>query len=945
MEMNKFEVLALNNVTAKSIQDSLSSRGLIWQDVLHVTATNSLASAFRDSGTLAHPIGLLFDMFVGPTKGNKSRLDLDSFPDSTMFYESKETKTNYMVAMTAWTQRLSYKRLHQSSAWSQALRDYVSQLELDTDLKHLLRKNSAELLKSFIKLSNDGIYPSDFSSESSASRASKLEEAAVQLWTQLENEFPEFASGRESLWMDLKEYKSGKTALAKEVSNRLKGAFNKAFGNNSAQITIVHHGFYFYTPLQWAFFKLIQETPGFNQLFILHDDGKNPALRIWREFFSERLSMPNYSSEIDAVEPKTKRAKFFLELISGESRNTHVENLNLSIEEYQNTSEFARELRQYKANIGDSEPQIYAPAVKDVKRFVDRVLNPTSQNPTNLVELPAGIFLQSIHDCIKVATDGSYSLIPTTQDVRRILGSGFLRFSLEGDNNEANLVLRSLRYFEDCRSIGDWKTRAEKLARLIIDEVHNLDPKGNSRQTKFEKVKAGSQNPLRLLPWLDFGDTDAIVIKSVIHKIMTLLERVYSTERITLGKHADSISEAIKEWMAHASAEEQSRISKALDVLRFADDGEVDAIGLVDVVSRILSGVEDENESQSSEIGDFDPASLMRMGDLDRLGYSQTQVDTQICNLAEGSFPNQQKPVPWPFSLESFSGSVAEKFRKISVEIYRLRSITSTLEDLYLFWLALEGVSDQASLKLSWIARIGSEDKLPSNFIRICSKISKVDTVTSEYLGGLTIRNSRTDAANFTNFRNRVPLVDRHDESAFVAGASKFGFVAASSLLTCSRRFALQWVLSDSASFEPEHTQEILWGNLRYPIYREFTDSRDPEAWNNSGRLQRDLGISLSEAVKSSSQNKRVVKRNGAKPVWIYSLGGRNNPSANDPQDIAYKANLRAVLDYVEPQLHGSNLALPRVEPTKAQQSVCNVCPVSKTCTAAVTQLTVAFNS
>jgi hypothetical protein len=40
--------------------------------------------------------------------------------------------------------------------------------------------------------------------------------------------------------------------------------------------------------------------------------------------------------------------------------------------------------------------------------------------------------------------------------------------------------------------------------------------------------------------------------------------------------------------MSNASIEEQSRVSKALEILRVADGGEVDAIGLADVVSRIL---------------------------------------------------------------------------------------------------------------------------------------------------------------------------------------------------------------------------------------------------------------------------------------------------------------------------------------------------------------------
>lgn len=943
METNNFEVLALTDVSASALQENLSARGLAWKNLRHVSATHSLASAFRDSGTLSHPIGLLFDMFVATDVRSNSYLGLDMFPDSALFHESKETRESYLPGVKSWTQALSHKRLHQASSWSQALRDSLTELDLETDLKHLIRRNSSDLLTAFIKLSNDGIYPSDFPNTSTTIGYSKLQSAAIQIWSQLEIDFPDFSVGREGLWIDLEEYRAGDSALAKDVSKRLRDAFTKSYGFNSEPVTLVHHGFYFYTPLQWAFFKLIQETPGFNQIFIIHDDGKNPALRIWREFFSERLSMPSYRLAEQKSAPKTKRAKFFLDLISGESRTINMEHLNLSIAEHQNTSEFARELRGYKESIGDSSPQIYAPAVKDVKRFVDRVLNPSTQNPTNLIELPSGIFLQSVHDCIKVAADGSHSLVPTKEEVQRILGSGFLRFGPSDGNREGLLAIRALRFFQDCSTTIEWKTRADKLARLIVDEVHNLDPAGIERQTKLGQVKASSLNPLRVLPWLDFSVSEALSIKNVIHKIMNLLEQVHTTERITLGEHADSIASAIKEWMSNASIEEQSRVSKALEILRVADDGEVDAIGLADVVSRILNGVEDDNDSQTSTIDDFDPQSLMRMGDLDRLGFRQTAIDTHICNLAEGSFPSQQNSAPWPFTMESFDVSLAAKYRKISVEIYRLRNITSTLEDLYLFWLALEGVSDEAKLQLSWITRVGSEDKLPSNFIRICSRISKVSTATSDYLGGLKIANSTAEAANFNKFRSRVSLEENFQPEFFVQGVSRFGIVAASSNIMCSRRFAVQWALSESASFEPDHTQEILYGNLLTPIYYDLGGKNNPYAFEHAGRLQRDIGASLPEAVRASSDEKRVVKTGGASPVWIHSLGGSKN--GQDRTSLAYQAVLGGKINFVDAAHHGSRSALPVVEPTKEQQSVCSICPISKTCISAVSQLAVEANS
>ena len=56
--------------------------------------------------------------------------------------------------------------------------------------------------------------------------------------------------------------------------------------------TIVHHGFYFYSPVQWAFFQALARVPDVDQVFIVHDDGDNPAFSTWRYFFRTEWKMP-----------------------------------------------------------------------------------------------------------------------------------------------------------------------------------------------------------------------------------------------------------------------------------------------------------------------------------------------------------------------------------------------------------------------------------------------------------------------------------------------------------------------------------------------------------------------------------------------------------------------------------------------------------------------------
>ena len=54
----------------------------------------------------------------------------------------------------------------------------------------------------------------------------------------------------------------------------------------------MHHGFYFYSPVQWAFFQALARVPDVDQVFIVHDDGDNPAFSTWRYFFRTEWQMP-----------------------------------------------------------------------------------------------------------------------------------------------------------------------------------------------------------------------------------------------------------------------------------------------------------------------------------------------------------------------------------------------------------------------------------------------------------------------------------------------------------------------------------------------------------------------------------------------------------------------------------------------------------------------------
>ena len=72
--------------------------------------------------------------------------------------------------------------------------------------------------------------------------------------------------------------------------------------------------------------------------------------------------------------------------------------------------------------------------------------------------------------------------------------------------------------------------------------------------------------------------------------------------------------------------------------------------------------------------------------------------------MAEDAFPTAAQPVGWPFTLDDLRASTDDAVEPVTAGLLETRAQTAGLSDLYLFWLALDGVGPEGTVTVSWVS-------------------------------------------------------------------------------------------------------------------------------------------------------------------------------------------------------------------------------------------------
>jgi hypothetical protein len=434
-------------------------------------------------------------------------------------------------------------------------------------------------------------------------------------------------------------------------------------------------------------------------------------------------------------------------------------------------------------------------------------------------------------------------------------------------------------------------------------------------------------NPLRLAIWIDLSEKELEYLEVFLNLTMDLIEQIANSQSRNLKSYLDFIGSKLEAGLRNENARIQKEILSKISGFSIGTSNRYDIDGLIEVVE-ILLGQQAEFSGIGEDVLNFTAKPLRA---LDSLGFIRSSGDVLVANLSDGAFPSTHQALPWPFNLDLLTGD----YEVISRDILKARSDYSTLSDLYLLWLALDGVDSGSKIVLSWIAELPTEVRDLSSLIKLILRPERLTQPVGVNVGGLEVLNPSgilsVDATRVAGLPHK--MIDT--KPPMQKAADLIDPIALSSSLICNRRFAIQWAVGPSPGFQSEHIHRMLYGNFQTILFERYK-----LAWEESEVFREKLWIFMSPGQRASSFAKRRIKKTGAAIAWIFTLSGSKGSSQSRRKSSVFDLAYQSALGLNPPPTADSLMDIqPQFLPRGVMDyKICNMCPVKPRCGHAVTQ-------
>lgn len=908
----------------------------IRSSVGHVTPGGGLAKAIMSDGGAqrAITIGQLIDSVVMPGVG----VSFDGHDDLMIHFSNRVKRYKFALQLRA-TNAL-YAEVAAASDEAQSRAAWT------------LWKGRVDFLRAIQTLVGAGFKPQDV-----AVGTSPLLAFAKKAWEGLESSVPELVRPRVDLWDSRADAAAG---IPAELRDRVARALDAAFGESGDRRAIAYHGFYYFTPMQWAFFQLLRAVGGIDQYFIVHDDGHSPAFDSWRHFFLPEFEMPSpapVGGETREPEPMAEALRQGLlgQTVALDADSKH----RLLIGSFDDLASFARFLATDEAAASEAEqqgagrtaiPSLYAADHEVLDQHLRRLAPFKARSGTDLASLPAGVFILRLHDCIQPrnAAVRGHEVRLSTQIALDIAATGYfvIRHGGKAVNAADHLLAieRALPYFEGCRTCQEWRDRAASLEQLIKLAAPERQPEESA--TDRERVANAADNPLLRLPWCDLTPSECAAVTGYVDQLTRCLDDLIGSEERNVAEHLGDISARLKSAMEHiANEDERARVAGELEAAVSAitrdNSGNAPTDAIADLVNQLLgresaiapASADDGDDAGSSRPTD-DESVVCQLRDLDVLGFEPTSTGVHIANLADGTFPRPVRVFGWPFNRACLAGGPEQSLRLLDI-----RCETAAAGDMYLLWLALDGCTGNSSVRLSWIRDVNREPRGHSALLNLFARIDMNAEWESAIhaIGGIEIERFDLPPAPT---KAVAPRGAHRTDDASHAESHGLDRRAVAIANACPRRLAIQWLLGPTSAFQEAWFQTMAYGNLMNVLRAHQTLGARASA---IGRL---AWLPLSPGALESSERWSAIRpllRGGARAEWLLTLSG----SLEDESGLshAYKAALPGAepiaLSVIVPAESsgrcippGQASAPPPADGARSDErtEICTFCPVKHRC-------------
>lgn len=656
--------------------------------------------------------------------------------------------------------------LLQHAHLSKVLRTRQEQDESNKQLR-AFRRNQADVLNTMRFLTEIGLTSGQLSSQPDLT---KDEELFVKIWSEMETTHPDFSNVRERFRI-LEDPATLRNELFKKLLS-IEGISSKLLPNDHFP-SVVLHGFYFITPIQYKLFSLMKNA-GIELIFANLYDQRFPNTFSTVRTFLEPWATNGWTMHKSSEDPNSWGERFasLFEEVETQMTGSLEESIPI-VAEYRNFQGFLTSFLDERES-----SKFYSPRYETLNERI-KEYKPELFDDRHLLAYPIGQYLFHLH---KMWDEDKRKTAINSESLYVCFSSGWLRTRTHEAKEYTHVLREILPFFSECRTLDEWRKQATLLRTIKRDVVNSFDDlEGLGPDKKRFHQMMG--NPMLRFSYFKVSESDLNVVLDLMEALFETADDLFGgSNEITLHDHFKKIDQLLQDRFQNNSTQLLDEERKVIDQLRNSLGIErrfekVLVHDLANAVALYLAGGFKKNEGAVGKFEDCDAAALFK------------NKAVHLCGLDEESLPYGPPTNPWPLTKQTLQ-FLSENSIELNMLLLKERESASIAR--YLMYSVLAFHSD---VTLSWMREWDQKELQESVYVLVLGveKTQKENSfeITSDLLPAPTM-----DKTQVHSYWSVYPK-DAIEEQAL-----------------CPRRFYYSHLASDFATYRDDFHHEWLYNHL-----------------------------------------------------------------------------------------------------------------------------------
>lgn len=642
------------------------------------------------------------------------------------------------------------------------------------------RKNLSSILSAIILLEECGIRPEEL--DTSEDKTLGL---FVDAWNYLaEHDYAGESTGE----MNIKTFRQIMKAL--EDGHKWDEVLNHVYGEKHPK-KVVFHGFYYITPLQERFMRLM-EAQGIDIIILFpYDDRYRFANEIWLQTYSEENGYPPmrewHMVSGDEVEP-------YGEIFEG--NKVPVKN-DVKIKKYDSIIEFADDVRRIKKNGYTMYSTNHHTANAILKDFY-----PEEYGERKLLSYPIGQFVNTLN---QMWDDERQTIILDEDSLIECFASGWLMVDQVSGKQYMQDLTYVMPFFGGCETVTEWEQRVaqlENIQKQILNGFYE-DLDTDEAIARWQQVMG---NPLNQFSPFAVEPEKIETIIRLIRQLLNMAKELFgNNEPVRVKEHMNKLDYILKSYEVSGDLydEELKLVEEIFEKL----DDPINATAkgypsdIAAALGVYLTGRLDESEIQPNKVG-----LVSAMYQIDA-AIIKNSGKVHICFCDIESMPGKKKHYVWPLSANIINGIYANRAENNRALIKNLMHVMddSATTNRYFIYSALKN----RDVELSYIANMRGEPMTPSPYIVVLEEALELDAKNAWKNHFITYGN--VDAADYAE--SRIKEYDRSRMPEVVPREAKMDYAV------CPMKYVLSYVVEKHPTYSTVFHQNYAINGLISAIY------------------------------------------------------------------------------------------------------------------------------